>query len=276
VKAAALAVLFIGNSLTAANDLPQLVQRIARAAGVPIDVASVAKPNFSLEDHWNDGAASRVIASRRWDVVILQQGPSALPESRVLLIDAARRFDAAIRASHARPALYMVWPSSQRSTDFPGVSESYRAAAHAIDGLLAPAGDAWRAAWRRDPKLALYGSDGFHPSQSGSVLAAMTIVRCVAGRLPASIRLDGITEADWAVFRAAVEEVASADCAGDRFGRGDERGARKRVAVPEPPAEIAARYAGRAELLERSRKVPRRADVGNHQTSSGRQHSPPL
>lgn len=276
MKAAALAVLFIGNSLTAANDLPQLVERIARAAGVSIDVAAVAKPNFSLEDHWNDGEAARVIASRRWDVVVLQQGPSALPESRVLLIEFARRFNAAIRASHARPALYMVWPSSQRSTDFPGVSESYRAAAHAIDGLLAPAGDAWRAAWRRNPKLDLYGPDGFHPSRTGSILAAMTIVRCVSGRLPASIRVDGTTEADSALFRAAVEEAASADCAGGRFRRGDESGARERVAVPEPPAEIAARHARGAELLERSRIVPRRADVRNDQTSARRQHAPPF
>jgi hypothetical protein len=276
VKAAALAVLFIGNSLTAANDLPHLVQRIAQAAGVSIEVASVAKPNFSLEDHWNDGEAARVIASRRWNLVVLQQGPSALPESQRLLLEFARRFDRPIRAAGARPALYMVWPSSQRSGDFANVSASYRAAARAINGQLAPAGDAWRAAWRRNPGLALYGADGFHPSARGSVLAAMTIVRCVAGRLPASIRIDGISQADVTLFRSAVEEVASVDCAGRRSRRGDQAGARERVAVPEAPSEVAPHHIRRAEVPKRSRVVPRRTDVGNRQPPARRQNPPCL
>lgn len=213
MKAAALAVLFIGNSLTAANDLPHLVQRFAGAAGVSIDAAAVARPNFSLEDHWNDGEAARVIASRRWDLVVLQQGPSALPESRTLLVEFARRFDRLIRAARARPALYMVWPSSQRSADFDGVSDSYRAAAAAVNGTLLPAGDAWRAAWRINANLPLYGPDGFHPSQMGSVVAAMTIVRCLTGRTPPLTALSGVSAADAAVLRAAVEETASRDCA---------------------------------------------------------------
>ena len=52
---------------------------------------------------------------------------------------------------------------------------SYRNAAIASRSELLPAGDAWRAAWRRDPKLQLYGPDGFHPSRLGTYLAALVI-----------------------------------------------------------------------------------------------------
>ena len=45
---AALRILFIGNSLTAANDLPGMVEALGRAAGVEMQCAAVAKPNFPL------------------------------------------------------------------------------------------------------------------------------------------------------------------------------------------------------------------------------------
>lgn len=167
-------VLFIGNSLTAANDLPATVCALAQSAGRRAICESVARPDYGLEEHWNDGEARRAIA-RGWDVVVLQQGPSALPESRRLLIAYARRFDGEIKRAGARTAFYMVWPSRARRGDFAGVSQSYRAAAKAVKGQLMPAGDAWRAAWAVDAKLPLYGPDGFHPSEIGSYLAALVI-----------------------------------------------------------------------------------------------------
>ena len=175
-------VLFIGNSLTAGNDLPAMVQRLAAAAGVRIEYRAIAQPNASLEDHWNGGEARRAIARGRWTFVVLQQGPSALPESQVLLLDYTRRFDEVIRASGARPAMFMVWPSRARAGDAPGVSRSYGAAARAVNAVLCPAGDAWQAAWRTDPALPLYGADAFHPSPLGTTLAALVIVEALTGR----------------------------------------------------------------------------------------------
>ena len=89
--ARAMRVLFIGNSLTAWNELPQVVARLAQADGQPQPlVRMVAVGGFSLEDHWHQGDARRAIADGPWDVVVLQQGPSALPESRRLLVEYAR------------------------------------------------------------------------------------------------------------------------------------------------------------------------------------------
>lgn len=183
-----LRVLFIGNSLTYTNDLPAIVAALAEATKQKRFIhQSIAYPDFSLEDHWHQGEARKTIAKGRWDFVILQQGPSALPESRVLLLEYARRFAAEIRSRGAQPALYMVWPSAARFGDFDRVSESYRLAAEEVKGALFPAGEAWRAARRRDTNLQLYSSDGLHPSQAGSYIAALVIYEQIFGQSPVGL-----------------------------------------------------------------------------------------
>ena len=177
-------VLFVGNSLTYANDLPGLVEGLATAAGGKLPAASVAYPNYSLVDHLRQGDAPRSIATGGWRVVILQQGPSSLDESRRLLRLWTANFDARIRAAGARTALYSVWPDSSLPNAFGDVAESYSLAAADVGGIYLPVTDAWLLAWKRDPSLRLYSSDGFHPSEQGSYLAALVIVGVLTARSP--------------------------------------------------------------------------------------------
>ena len=203
VQPTPLRILFVGNSLTYINDVPALVIAIARANQRILQCEQVTAPDLSLEDHWRLGDARRAIARGGWDIVVLQQGPSALPESRALLVDYTHRFDREIKQAGAATALYMVWPSQARRGDFPDVSRSYAAATRAVNGLLLPAGDAWREAWQLDSRLALYGPDGFHASPLGSELAAITIFQAVTGRPPAILPFDNLTPAQAAAFRQA-------------------------------------------------------------------------
>lgn len=178
-------ILFIGNSLTYVNDLPGTVKRLGAAVdGKPPTIESVAFANYSLEDHWNRGDAQRAIAGGTWDLVVLQQGPSALPESRVLLVDYTTRFASEIEKAGGRTAMYMVWPESDRAAVWDDVTESYASAARAVDGMLMPAGEAFRSAVRVDPGLELLAGDGFHPSASGTYLAALVIYAQATGRSP--------------------------------------------------------------------------------------------
>ncbi len=181
-------VLFIGNSLTAYNDLPAIVAALAKAGGQPaLDWKGVILPGTSLEDQWRDGQARKAIGQGPWDYVVLQQGPSALDESRRSLLDYVGRFAREIRAVGARPAIYMVWPSSSRTSDFDDVSQSHRMAARQVDGLLFPVGEAWRAAWKRDSKIALYSKDGLHPTPAGSYLAALVMYGQLYGKSPVGL-----------------------------------------------------------------------------------------
>jgi len=217
------AVLFIGNSHTYVNDVPGIVQALADSAGGGrLAVATVAFPDYALEDHWGNGAARAALAARAWSVVVLQQGPSSLDESRINLRTWAARFAPEIRKAGARPAFYSVWPSAGRSGDFDRATESYALAAADVDGMHFPAGEGWRAAWRQEPTAALYAGDGLHASMAGSYEAALVIVAGLTGRspvgLPARVRLAsgavvGVSDALAPVLqRAAAEALA-------KFGR---------------------------------------------------------
>lgn len=184
-------VLFIGNSLTAHNEVPLLVQALVHAAGVDsFEVDSYVVGGTSLEDHLNSGAAAARIASGGWDVVVLQQGPSTLPESRVQLRRDTQRFADLAAQVGARVGLYGVWPAEAFRPNLPAGIESYRLAAEDVDGLLFPAGAAWYAAWQEDPSAPLYGPDRFHPSLEGSYLAALTIAGRLANVSPIGMATD--------------------------------------------------------------------------------------
>jgi hypothetical protein len=177
-------ILFVGNSLTYTNDLPGLVEGLAAASGGKLQTASVAYAGYSLDDHLKQGDAARSIATGGWRVVILQQGPSSLEESRRLLRLWTANFDKRIRAVGARTALYSVWPDSAFPTPFGDVAESYSLAASDVGGIYFPVTDAWLRAWNRDPSLPLYSSDGFHPSEQGSYLAALVIAGVLTAKSP--------------------------------------------------------------------------------------------
>ena len=207
-------VLFIGNSLTEANGLPAVIETLSRQGGAPISTASVVFGGFSLEDHWNEGTAKRRIAERGWSIVVLQQGPSSLPDSQVALREWTVRFDTVIRASGARTALYMVWPESSRRDAFDAVSQSYARAAADVTGMLLPVGEAWRGAWRRDPEVPLYGPDGFHPTPTATYLAALVIYQQITGRSPVGIPAWTQMPADRALLLQEAAQEANA-----QFGR---------------------------------------------------------
>jgi hypothetical protein len=208
-------VLFIGNSLTEANGLPAMVETLSRqSGGTPISTASVVFGGFSLEDHLNQGTAQRRIAEGGWSIVVLQQGPSSLPESQVALRESTARFDAIIRASGGRTTLYMVWPESNRRDAFDAVSQSYTRAAEDVHGMLFPVGEAWRGAWRRDPDVPLYGPDGFHPTPTATYLAALVIYQQISGRSP--VGLPALTQMPADRVRILQEAAQEANA---QFGR---------------------------------------------------------
>jgi hypothetical protein len=181
-----LRVLYLGNSLTFWNDLPAVVQAMAASGGVQLRYLTSTVPNANLEDQWNGGRARSILAKSKWDFVVMQQGPSSLPESQVDLKKWAPIWADEIRKHGAKPALFMVWPTKGQRNGFKLVSQSYRNAATAAQALIFPAGEAWEEALRVDPRLVLY-SDTLHPSPAGTYLAALVITQGLTDVKPAAI-----------------------------------------------------------------------------------------
>ena len=94
------------------------------------------------------------------------------------------------------------------------MSRSYAQAAESVTGMLMPVGEAWRGAWRRDPDVPLYGPDGFHPTPTGSYLAALVIFQQITGRSPVGLPAWTKISADRALLLQEAAQEANA-----QFGR---------------------------------------------------------
>jgi hypothetical protein len=84
---------------------------------------------------------------------------------------------------------------SSRLFDFPNVAVSYRNAAIAVEGIFAPAGEAWvayaRLATEQNlPATLAYGelyADGLHPTPLGTYLSAIVLLERISGIAPTSL-----------------------------------------------------------------------------------------
>ena len=174
-------VLFVGNSLTYENNVPNMVKVFAREAGVSLAVTMRAEPNWSLEDHARSGR-SRDLLSRRWDVVVLQQGASMLPESAAALAESSTALAQMARAAGTpRVALYAPMPRLASIGHADVGSASYAAAADAANACVLPVTHAAALAFAQNPGLELHQPDRLHANVAGSLLAAAVIAQGLFG-----------------------------------------------------------------------------------------------
>jgi hypothetical protein len=190
-------VLFVGNSLTFKNDLPKLVHRLG-GARTPIFAGSFTAPGWQLNQFADDRALDRLLHDVRWDVVVLQEQseiPSFPADDRARLFTPyVEKLADEIRAHRAQPVLFVTW--AHRTGDRHNIQDDtyaamqqrlvdgYWDAAHASGSAVAPVGLAWAQALVRRPQLALWASDGTHPSRAGSYLAACVFYTQLTRRSP--------------------------------------------------------------------------------------------
>ncbi|MDT0554271.1 SGNH/GDSL hydrolase family protein [Urechidicola vernalis] len=170
-------ILFIGNSLTYTNNLPQLVKKEAKKKGVKIKSTVLAKPNYAIVDHLNEGSVQKKLKAKNYDYIIIQQGPSSQPEGKKLLIESGIAINALIKGTKTKLVYFMVWPSMAYYQTFDGVIKNHKDAAKLNNALLCPVGEEWKQHFDATKNFDYYGPDGFHPSLKGSKKAAEIIVK---------------------------------------------------------------------------------------------------
>lgn len=171
--------LFVGNSLTYYNNLPDLVKEEALKKNVHLDIDMIAFPNYALIDHWDDGKVQKRIQEGNYDFVLIQQGPSSQSYGREVLFDYGRRFKNLCDKNGARLTFFMVWPSQNHYATFNSVIKNHEDAAKAINAGICPVGKVWKTHFDATGDYSFYGPDGFHPSTKGSQVAAEVIVSCL-------------------------------------------------------------------------------------------------
>jgi hypothetical protein len=136
---------------------------------------------FTLEDHWNLGAARAALETGEWDVLVMQDLPPYLPEDQEHLRTWVSRFAGIAREAGTRPALFAIWPDLERRSAMPDVAAVQRLAAQAAGAQLLPVAEGWQAAWRCGLHRSLYGPDRVHASPLGTYEAALVVYGAVYG-----------------------------------------------------------------------------------------------
>ncbi len=176
-------ILFIGNSYTFINGgLDKQLKRLAPS----IETECIAVGGYTLENHWTNGDAVRIIREGKWDYVILQEQSQIPVINQKKFYDFARKFDEEIRRNGAKTILLMTWerPDSRElgvTTD--NLTATYAAVGKELDVKVAPAGLAFARAIRDKPELALYSQDG-HPTVEGTYLAACVLYQTIFENSP--------------------------------------------------------------------------------------------
>ncbi|WP_440067527.1 SGNH/GDSL hydrolase family protein [Tenacibaculum discolor] len=168
-------ILFVGNSLTYTNNIPKMLEYIGKQQRVTIKTKSLCFPNYAIIDHINDGKLQKLLAKKQFDYLVIQQGPSSQAEGRRMLIQDGATIKALCEQYNTKLSYFMVWPSVRYYHTFDKVIENHKSAAKQNDAFLFPVGNIWKEYNTYKGKESLYSLDNFHPSTTGSFVAALTI-----------------------------------------------------------------------------------------------------
>jgi hypothetical protein len=176
--------LFLGDSYTSVNNLPQMLIQLAARGHHAVFADMVTPGGWSLAQHANSQVTLDKIKAGPWDFVILQDQSylPALEDQRVKeMFPAVRYLGYFIRQAQARPLLYLTWGRQrglpeQGFADFDSMQAqltlAYTQIAQEMRIEVAPVGEAWKAALGLDPSVALWQENGSHPTVAGTYLAA--------------------------------------------------------------------------------------------------------
>jgi hypothetical protein len=179
-------VLFIGNSLTFFNSLPNtLATFIESGTKRPTSFSDVVVGGATLRQHWEQGAAQRKIASGgHWDYVILQGKSMESYEDRTNFFLYGERLAQAVRRAGSRPLFYETFANNSKPANQPLIHESYFALAKKLNTKAIPVGDAFYFVQQSDPKIQLWNADKLHPTPEGTYLAACIFYSFLTNRSP--------------------------------------------------------------------------------------------
>lgn len=169
-----LRILFIGNSHTYFNDMPEMVQSRAINEGYDCEVTMLAHGGWYLEQHAEEPEAAFNILYGHYDYVVLQEHTHPFGP-REKYFNAVRKLNEWIREAKSTPVIYMTWAKKNEEEMQEELILAHHQIADEIGALLAPVGENWWSYKRSWPDLEMYNEDGAHASPEGSDFAAKYI-----------------------------------------------------------------------------------------------------
>jgi hypothetical protein len=203
--------LFLGNSYTYYNNMPQLTAQFAESMGDTLTVDSNTPGGYTFALHTTNATSLAKIAANPWHFVVLQEQSQlpSFPDAQVAsqCFPYAAQLDSRIHAATptAETVFYMTWGrkngDASNCANFPTVctyqgmdsllNRRYRQMAADNRSLISPVGAVWHRLRDSATTIELYDPDGSHPSLAGSYAAACTFYTVFFRRNPALSNFNG-------------------------------------------------------------------------------------
>lgn len=203
-------ILFIGNSYTYYNDMPKILEALAKENGKDLSVDAVTKggrklyANLDAEDEYFKQILS-LTQQKSYDVLILQEQSYFPLVDRKNFCHAVSELKKLVNAK--RTLLYATWGRKEgcplleeHGWTSDGMTndlyDAYLLAAELSGSELCPVGKCFSAITKEYPEVELYNPDLSHPSYAGSCVAAVSFYKKILGEMPvncASLALDAST-----------------------------------------------------------------------------------
>lgn len=197
-------VLFLGNSYTQFNNLPELSRQFALGAGDTMNYQANTPGGYTFQDHVGNATSLNLIQSGDWNFVVLQEQSQlpAFPDGQFYAqsFPYAMALDSLIKADNpcAHTLFYRTWGRKHGDADncdfFPPLCTyegmdsmldlRYTTMAEAAEAQISPVGDLWKYLRTHHPEIELYNADQSHPSAAGSFAAAVTFYTLIFGKDP--------------------------------------------------------------------------------------------
>jgi hypothetical protein len=221
-------VLFLGNSYTYVNNLPQMLADLANSVGDNVIFDGNTIGGYTFQNHSTDATSLAKIAAGNWDFVVLQEQSQlpSLPINQVKLgvFPYARFLDSLINVKNpcAETIFYMTWGrkngDASNCAGWPPVCSyrgmdsllnlRYRMMADSNHAILSPVGAVWNYIRQNFPLTDLYQADESHPSLAGTYAAACCFYATVFRKDPTLITNDyGLPATDAANIRQAAKTI---------------------------------------------------------------------
>lgn len=225
-------VLFIGNSYTAVNNLPEMIKLAATSAGDEIIYDANIPGGTTFQQHSTNAQTLSKINSKAWDYVVLQEQsqlpsfPDSQVETSVYPFATALNNQILANNSCTETLFYMTWGrkngDAQNCPMWPPVctyigmddllSQRYLQMATDNNAEVSPVGAVWRAIITQNPSLELYSSDESHPSLLGSYAAALCFYTTIFRKSADEVLYTANLPADQvAIVKAVVNQVVFAN-----------------------------------------------------------------
>lgn len=221
-------VLFLGNSYTASNNLPQMIANIALSTADTLLFDSNTPGGFTFNGHSTNSVSLSKIASNDWDFVVLQE-QSQLPSFPISQVSTqvfpyARALDSLININNSctETVFFMTWGrkngDSQNCASWPPVCTyagmdsllnlRYRMMTVDNNAILSPVGAVWNYIRQNFPSIELYSSDESHPSLAGTYAAACCFYAVLFRKDPSLTTFNpGLSAAEAVNIRLAAKAV---------------------------------------------------------------------